>query len=322
MPRGNLRRFDLNLLVALDALLRTRNVTRAGEQLSLTQSAMSGELRRLRQMFGDELLIRRGREYALTALARDLIEPLAEILGKIERTLDHQPSFDPATESRHFSVVMSDYAALVLLQPLLRWAAKEAPGMSVSVFPFSSTIERTLIHDGVDLVICPAFDLEGVQSQQLFSERYVCVVAADHPDVGDHLTVDQFESLPRLTVAWRPRRRIGTAGAQVSGSDWSDSEFAAVLGPQPMEKPADHRIEVTTESFMLAPFLVSGTRLVGLVPERLANQFRNLAGVRVLPPPTPLPALEETMYWSAVAENDPAHSWLRQAIADIASDLA
>jgi LysR family transcriptional regulator, nod-box dependent transcriptional activator len=317
MPRGNLRRFDLNLLVALDALLRTRNVTRAAEQLSLSQSAMSGELRRLRQMFGDELMVRHGREYALTALARDLIEPLADILGKIERTLDHQPNFDPVTESRHFSLVMSDYATLVLLAPLLRWATKEAPGISVSAFPFTSPIERMLVHDGVDLVVGPRFDLDGVHSRQLFSERYVCVISADHPAVGDHLTTEQFESLPRLTVAWRPPGG-GAAGARMSGADWSNSAFATMLDPP---RTATNRVEMTTESFVLAPFLVSGTRLVGLVPERLANQLRDVAGIRVLPPPAPLPELEETMYWSAVADNDPAHAWLRETIADIAGDL-
>src|SRR3954447_14789806 len=101
MPGGNLRRFDLNLLVALDALLRTRNVTRAGEQLSLTQSAMSGELRRLRQMFDDELLVRVGREYELTPLPPELLAPIADILSRTERTVDPRTSFAPSKESRH-----------------------------------------------------------------------------------------------------------------------------------------------------------------------------------------------------------------------------
>src|SRR5437764_11662127 len=131
MGHLNLRRFDLNLLVALDALLRYRNVTRAGEHIGLTQSAMSAEFRRLRQMFDDELLVRVGREYHLTALACDLVGPVGDVVAKIEDTIVHRPTFDPRTEARRFSIVMSDYAMLQLVHPLLRRAEVEAPGVTV-----------------------------------------------------------------------------------------------------------------------------------------------------------------------------------------------
>lgn len=325
MPRGNLRKYDLNLLVALDALLRTRNVTRAAEQLCLTQSAMSSELRRLRKMFGDELLVRNGRENALTTLAEDLKEPVAEILAHVERTLEYQPDFDPGTEPRHFSVVMTDYTSLMLLHPLLQHAAKEAPGTGISVFPFNSTIERMLTQDGVDLVVAPTFDLEGIPSRKLFSERYVCVVSADHPDVGDELTEEQFATLPRLTVAWRarplPRPRVRSTTSPMLGSVWRASSLAERGDPQPVDENEAPRTEVTMENFTVAPFLVSGTRLVGVLPERLANRFRDVAGLRVLQPPVPLPVLEETMYWSPVWENDPAHIWLRETMVSVAREI-
>ena len=309
----DLRRFDLNLLVALDALLRHRNVTRAGEQLHLTQSAMSGELRRLRQMFGDELLIREGREYELSPLARELVDPVGEILARIQRTIDHRTAFDPAAEARTFSVVMSDYAMLLLLQPLLRRTGKEAPGVSVSVSPFRDhRIPRMLRHGDVDLVIGPEFDLEGVNSQALFSDRFVCIVSSDHPDVGDHVTRELFDTLPRLSVQQHPMLR-GIAEAQLSSEEWSAEELASILGPG--------NADVLTESFVLTPFLVSGTRLVALVPERLAHQFRDSAGVKVLDPPAPVPELQETMYWSAVADTDPAHAWLRQTISEVAQTI-
>jgi LysR family nod box-dependent transcriptional activator len=299
MPGTNLRKFDLNLLVALDALLGCRNVTRAGERIGLSQSAMSGELRRLRRMFGDPLLVRVRREYELTALARDLVEPVADVLARVERTIGHRTSFDPATEARRFSVVMSDYAMLLLMQPLLRRAGVEAPGITVEVHPFKDQIPRMIGQDGVDLVIGPAFDLTGVHSQQLFSDRFVCIVSADNPDVGDRMTPDLFESLPHLTIAWQP--------------------LARSLADEHLESAGMHRrVEATTESFALAPFLVRGTRLVALVPERLAVQLREAAGVRVLEPPVAAPQLQETMYWSAAADGDPAHAWLRRTMADVA----
>jgi LysR family transcriptional regulator, nod-box dependent transcriptional activator len=302
MAGVNLRRFDLNLLVALDALLRHRNVTRAGEHIGLTQSAMSAELRRLRQMFDDELLVRVGREYQLTALARDLVEPVAGVVEKIEDTILHRPSFDPRTESRRFSIVMSDYAMLMLVHPLLRRAEVEAPGVTVEVHPFKDQIARMLEPGGFDLVVGPAYELEGTCSQRLFSDRFVCVVSADHPDVPDHMTLELFESLPHLTIAWQ------SAGRSIADVYL---ESAGVF----------RRVEVTTESFALAPFLVSGTHLVALVPRLLATRLGDLAGIKVVDPPFPPPVLDETMYWSLRADSDPAHAWLRQTIAEVACSV-
>src|SRR5437868_3077316 len=116
----NLRQVNLNLLVALHALMTQRNVTRAAEAVGLTQSAMSGELRRLRALFGDDLLVRVGRDYHLTPLAEDLVQPVADIMAAVEHTLAHRLTFDPATDERSFSIGMSDYAMVVLLQPVLQ----------------------------------------------------------------------------------------------------------------------------------------------------------------------------------------------------------
>lgn len=302
MGHLNLRRFDLNLLVALDALLRYRNVTRAGEHIGLTQSAMSAEFRRLRQMFDDELLVRVGREYHLTALACDLVGPVGDVVAKIEDTIVHRPTFDPRTEARRFSIVMSDYAMLQLVHPLLRRAEVEAPGVTVEVHPFKDPIPRMLEPGGCDLVVGPEYELEGTCSQALFSDRFVCVVSADHPDVGDRMTVELFESLPHLTIAWQSTLR-SIADAHLEGAG------------------VHRRVEVTTESFALAPFLVAGTRLVALVPSLLATRLGGLAGTKVVDPPFPPPVLRETLYWSVRADSDPAHAWLRQMIAEVASDL-
>src|SRR5512134_3427954 len=116
----NLAQIDLNLLVALDALLSERHVTRAADRVGLSQPAMSGALARLRIMFHDELLVRVGREYQPTALALDLQEPLRQLLQLAEETVQRRPSFDPACDRRVFTVVASDYSAYMALHPLLR----------------------------------------------------------------------------------------------------------------------------------------------------------------------------------------------------------
>jgi len=115
---AKLRRYDLNLLLSLHALLHTRNVTQAGDWLGVTQPAMSSDLRRLRQMFKDELLVRYGREYQLTALASALVEPLTRAVADIERALTWRPSFDPCVDTRSFSIAMSDHVLALLLPAL------------------------------------------------------------------------------------------------------------------------------------------------------------------------------------------------------------
>jgi LysR family nod box-dependent transcriptional activator len=128
---ARLRRFDLNLLLSLHALLQFRNVTTAGKHLGVTQPTMSGDLRRLRRMLGDELLVRVGGEYQLTALARSLVGPLTELLAGIDQALTLRPNFNPRSETREFSVAMVDYALPLLFQPLAEALAREAPYVSV-----------------------------------------------------------------------------------------------------------------------------------------------------------------------------------------------
>src|SRR5579859_5304064 len=131
----NLRQVNLNLLVALHALMTQRNVTRAAEAVGLTQSAMSGELRRLRALFGDQLLVRVGRDYQLTPLAEELVEPVSDIMSAVEHTLSRRLTFNPAADERSFSVAMSDYAMVVLLQPVLQRLVREAPRITLHVHP-------------------------------------------------------------------------------------------------------------------------------------------------------------------------------------------
>ncbi|MFF2514395.1 LysR family transcriptional regulator [Streptomyces sp. NPDC058086] len=307
--------------MALDALLHTRSVTKAGEQLNLTQSAVSAELRRLRRMFDDELLTRVGRHYELTPLAQTLIEPVEDVVARVRRTIEHRVTFDPAVASRRFSLVMSDYTMLRILQPAVRRAAAHAPGVGIEARQLNDLVPRMLGQHGADLVIGAGVDMDGIHSQRLSTERFVCIVSADNPDVGDELPLSLLESLPHLAIAWQPW--MSALLAQKRGTGSLISELSTFLGPRPAEdRCADRRRDVVADSLMLAPFLVQGTRLVGLVPERLAHHFRDVADLKVFEPPFPMPELHETMYWSDLAHTDPAHVWLRQMIADVTADEA
>ncbi len=295
-----LRRFDLNLLLSLHALLHTRSVTAAGEWLGVTQPAMSADLRRLRQMFGDELLVRTGRDYKLTALGQVLVEPLMQTLVDVERTLTRRPDFDPTSERREFSIAISDYLLALLLQPLAARLCEEAPRVTIHSHTLPPDSLAMVLRSEIDLTFGDYATPEGLHSEVLFTDRWVCVVSADHPDVEDVMTRELFARLPHLE--WG----IGTPIVQ----SYAEQAYAAM--------GIERHVPLTTESFTLPPLLLRGTRLVALVQERLARRF---TGLKLLTPPLPIPDLTESMYWSAAVEADPAHIWLRGLIRDIARQL-
>jgi DNA-binding transcriptional LysR family regulator len=300
---ARLRRYDLNLLLSLHALLHTRNVTQAGEWLGVTQPAMSSDLRRLRQMFRDELLVRCGREYQLTALASALMEPLRRALGDIERAFAWQPSFDPSRESRSFSIGMSDHVMALLLPGLATRLPVEAPNVTVharglsglSTDPVSAALEGE-----VDLSIGSFRSDEQPCSEVLYTDRWVCAVSADHPEVGERMTLDLFCRLPH--AEWRLR----TPAVQ--------SHAETLYGAQGIHR----RVTLTVESFALLPRVLLGTRMIALVHQRLARQ---VPGLKLLEPPLPIPDVVESMYWSSAVERDPGHRWLRDLMREIARSV-
>src|SRR6266542_2632100 len=168
-----LTELDLNLLVALEALLVERNVTKAGERIGLSQPGMSAALSRLRRHFDDELLVRVGRDYELTPLAQELCGPLEELIADMERVLDQRATFDPSTATRTFKICLSDYAMLVLVHPLLERLECEASGIDVQFHPLelAPTVEEP--PRDVDLTIIPSAYPTAGELEELFTDRWV-----------------------------------------------------------------------------------------------------------------------------------------------------
>jgi DNA-binding transcriptional LysR family regulator len=292
----NLAQLDLNLLVALDALLRERNVTRAGETVGLSQPAMSSALARLRRLFNDELLVRVGREYYLTSLATGLEEPLANILLAIEQTVATRPTFDPASDHRVFTIAASDYATFLLIQPLMRHVASEAPGVSIQVLPLEPHSRSSLEAGDIDLLILPSSVGPDMPSTLLFADRYVCVVSQDHEAVSTSISLEQYLALPGITYG-RGVTAIESTGDRSIHHD-----------------ALSQHLRLTVESFFLMPFLVVGTPLVALVHERLARRLTSAADIRIVEPLFETAAVSETMYWHPRHTSDPAHRWLRDML--------
>ena len=292
-----LSRVDLNLLVAFDALMQERNVSRAAEQLNVGQPAMSAALARLRKLFDDPVLVREGNAWVATPTAETLIAPIHEGLTLIASALETRRSFAAETDSRTFTLIASDYVLLTLLQPLFSSLAREAPHVRLNVKPVSQDYADQLRRGVADLVILPretAGEPRSLASSDLFTDRYVCAVDAEHPDVGDEMTIEQFNALPYLAYSAGPLQSVVQAQLEATG----------------LARP----IEVTTQSFTVAPFLLAGTRLVALIHERLARQVAGKANLKVLEPPMALSPLTEAMYWSPRHTADPGHRWLRQRL--------
>ncbi len=302
----NLRNVDLNLLVVLDALLTDRSVSRAGQRIGLSQSAMSAALARLRVVFRDPLLVRVGRRLDLTQGAEELIMPVRDILSRIEKTILERPQFNPRTDTRSFSISASDYATLVLLVPFARTLAVEAPNVTIHILPRFRDVAHVLKNNQADMIVEPRelFADPAFPSQFLFSDRWLCAVDAKNPQVRDNrLTMKQYLQLPHLVYGIGIDRQLNLADQYVRRS--------GVL----------RRIEVSVESFLLVPFFLEGTPMVSLVLERAAQRLAATSNVRTLEPPLKLPDIHENIYWHPRHTSDPGHRWLRERLRAVASEL-
>ncbi|WP_059008188.1 LysR family transcriptional regulator [Streptomyces specialis] len=297
MDREQLRRLDLNLLLSFDALITERSVTRAAERMSVGQPAMSASLSRLRRFFDDPLLVREGGGLVPTTRALRLAGPIKEALDTVESTMRSIRAFDPRTDDRTFTLMASDYVLLLLLGGLLAELEEEAPGLRFTVRPITAGFPEQFHRSQFDLLLYPEELAPAgftARSKRLFTDRLVCAVDRDHPDVGDHMTEEQFRALPYVSYDGMSLTTISEVRFRELGID----------------RPA----EIRTQSFVVQPLMLPGSRLMALVHERLGRYFADRAGIRLLDPPFPLRPMSEAMFWSPSADADPGHRWLRERI--------
>jgi DNA-binding transcriptional LysR family regulator len=298
---------DLNLLAVLSALLEERNVTRAGMRLRLSQPTISGALARLRQHFGDELLVRSGREYQLTAMAAQLLPAVRDALARADRTLSAPAPFDPATSERRFSVAISGQS-LLSLSELVKHVHAKAPRVRLEAWPVTPALleagQPGLL--GYDVLVAPAGFWADGQPEVIARDRLVYVADPANPRLRDGtLTAADLQALPHAAA------RLPHPGA--------DPAAAALerLGITPA-------IVLTTGGWLPLAFLVAGTDLVAAIPERLARRVAAAAGVTIAAITEPaLAAIEltEAAWWHPMRAADPALTWLRTTLRDIAAQL-
>jgi LysR family transcriptional regulator, nod-box dependent transcriptional activator len=294
---GSLASVDFNLLKALDALLQERSVTRAAERLSITQPSMSSTLGRLRELFADELLLRTGRVMRPTPLAEALQPRVRRIVADIEDIVVSTTEFEPHHADRSFRILATDYASLVIVQPLMAAVAVDAPNVRIHLQPRAITEHAVLLQRSeIDLAIVPS-EHAGQPSEALFTDRFVGAVWRKNRHVKAPLTLDQVDNLPYLSYTVGP----------------IDSLLGELGHPRVPE--------TVVESFLLGPLLLRGTRQITFVQERLARRLAATAELRLLKPPFESPTLVETMTWHPRADHDPGHQWLRGRLRAIAKQL-
>lgn len=297
-------KLDLNLLVALDALLSTRSVSRAAEKLFLSQPATSLSLGRLRDYFADELLVPVGKTYVLTPLAQELAKPVRDVLLQIQTITRTQPSFDPATSSRRVTIESSDYVISVLLSEVVRRAEKLAPLMQFDLRAISPQTPEHLDSGEVELLIAPEFaTVPGHPFEPLFEDDFSCLVAQSHPFAEVGMTADQYFGAAHVGVEWGGGRRLTYDAQLISTSRRL------------------RRQDVIAPNFTLVPGLLSGTSRIATLPTRLAQQMAQRHGLRVINCPVAISSFVERLQWHKYQERDPAILWLRALLLEVAASL-
>ena len=292
----NLRRLDLNLLVTLDVLLAEHNVTRAAERLNFSQPSISVHLAKLRDIFGDPLLLPGPRGMRPTARAEALREPLRLALEALDRAVSPGAPFDPAQADHTWRVAASDYGESTILLPAMASLRAAAPGTRLAVLELSPPHIARQAEQGVtDLVLHTAHDAPpGMRHRLLFKERYVLAGRADHPRLKRRPTIRQFCELEQVIVS-------PDGGGFVGVTD----QVLAQAG-------LTRRVVLSAPHFLFVIAALARTDLVAMLPERLV---RDNPALRTMAPPVEIPGYEMAMLWNERSHRDPAHQWLREHIA-------
>jgi DNA-binding transcriptional LysR family regulator len=297
-------RLDLNLLVALDALLTERSVSLAAERICLSQSATSSALGRLRDYFGDDLLVVKGRQMVLTARGESLVEPVRAVLEQIKTTIAVTPPFDPATSDRNISFMASDFVTEVLLADALRDMGILAPSMHFEIQPMQDNPVEAMERGQVDLLVTVDFAISADHpSEILFESDHVVIGWDQNPAMQGEMTEDSYFSMGHVTA------RFGKARI-LAFDDWFTRR-----------QSRERRMEVVAPSFLSIPGLLIGTNRIATIHRRLATRLAAIYPILVRETPLTIPPIREAVQWDIANNNDPAIRWVVERLVAVAMDV-
>ena len=286
-------RLDLNLLVALDALLTERSVSLAADRLCLSQSATSSALGRLREYFGDELLVVKGRNMILSARAEELIDPVRAVLEQIRTTVAVAPPFDPLTADRLIRIMASDYSTEVLLAAVLAKLEAEAPNMRFEIQTMNDNPIEAIDRGHVDLLLTIDYAISPDHpSQLLFEDDYVVVGARGNPAMHQPMTRELYFGLGHVSA------RFGKSRVPAF-EDW----FVR-------RQKQQRRVEVVAPTFLSLPGLIGGTNRIATMHRRMAEIVVRSMPLVMREVPFAIPPIRESVQWNIANSNDRALRWV------------
>jgi DNA-binding transcriptional LysR family regulator len=298
----NLAALDLNLLVALDALLLESNVGRAAMRIGLSQPAASHALRRLRDVLGDPLLVRVGARMELTPRAQALRGPLAQTLEQV-RGLFIPDVFDARQSDRHFRLMMPDLAVELLMPPLMKKLDSVAPGVQINVVPWRGpSIMPAEFARSLDMVISIGNAFNGFHRQLLYVDSDALAVRKGHPAVARLKTTEGFLKARHIAVVLRGQ-------SEDLIDDWLRS------------KKLERQIALVVPSYIEALHVAARTDLVAFVPRRLIAALAQPLSLTTTAPPLDPGVDEQFMFTPTRAQFDSGSIWLRKIMLETGREL-
>ena len=298
----DLHGIDLNLLVAFDAIMAERSVTKAGHRIGRTQPAMSAALSRLRGLFDDQLFVRGQDGLQPTPRAIELAEPLGRSLEEIGRTLGFAQEFDPALSRITLNIALQEHAAFKLLPNLVKRLHAQAPATKLAIRSYTARDDAIALLDAgeadVAVGVPPSSAPGRIFTTMLFEEEYVCVVRKNHPAAGRSLQLETFLSLEHLLVS-------------PEGDRFGHTDTALA------QRGLRRSLAVTLTQMYAAPALVAGSDLISTLMRGVVEVSGFEDRLEILKPPLQLDPCPYVMSWHRRNDAHPAQKWLRACIRSI-----
>lgn len=297
MHETNMKSMDLNLLIALKALLEEKHVSRAAERVNLSQPAMSRALGRLRESFQDPLLVKGVGGMSLTARAIALYDPLQNILREISHILT-PPSLDLATMQGNIVIATRDYELATILPKVISQTTLKAPNLTLSIVPLIGDDLSPLEHHNVDFVLAGTDKVSAsLHRTTLYKESFICLVSKNNPITKQKMDLDTYIKMKHCFVT-----------ITSFGVGYVDTLLA--------QKNLKRNIVVRVPHFLAASHIVADSDLIVTLPRRLGELLSKHENITLIDPPLNTPQFPIFLYWHTRNQDSLIHKWLRNAIKD------
>jgi DNA-binding transcriptional LysR family regulator len=299
----DISKLDLRLLTTFLILMEEQNVSHAAERLGLSQPATSAILARLRDLFGDPLMVRTPQGMMPTPKAESLVPRIKEVLTDLEQLVSSPTVFHPAEAQITVSLAATDYVQAIVLPPFLKQLEQAAPRIKVAVKPIETeALKRQMERGEVDIALMPQGNAPAsLSSQVLLNEQFVCVVCRNHADIRQQIDLEQYCELEHVLVS-------------PGGND-----FSGIVDRVLALHNKCRTVSVSIPNFLLVPEIVENSQRVATIPSRLAKQYQERW--QILKPPLDIPGFTIALVWHSKNQHDLAQIWLRETVTQVIKDL-